>query len=91
MLTYICDHGDQYLTNILIDLDGQQLTVRMKRAVNNGQVVVSLLSEILDPVSEVITLSENESFDPEVVRVVLDVIVDHLNQEYKNIMKEVWN
>lgn len=35
--------------------------------------------------------STNESFDPEVVRVVLDVIVDHLNQEYKNIMKEVWN
>ena len=61
MLTYICDHGDQYLTNILIDLDGQQLTVRMKRAVNNGQVVVSLLSEILDPVSEVITLSDDDS------------------------------
>ena len=31
--------------------------------------------------------STNESFDPEVVRVVLDVIVDHLN----HIMKEVWN
>lgn len=35
--------------------------------------------------------STNESFDPEVVRVVLDVIVDHLNQEYKNIMKAAWN
>ncbi len=33
----------------------------------------------------------NESFDPEIVRVVLDVIVDHLNQEYKNIMKIAWN
>lgn len=58
MLTYICDHGDQYLTNILIDLDGQQLTVRMKRAANNGQVVVSLPSEILDPVSELESTSK---------------------------------
>lgn len=35
--------------------------------------------------------STNESFDPEIVRVVLDVVVDHLNSEYKNIMKEAWN
>lgn len=34
--------------------------------------------------------STNESFDAEVVRVVLDVIVDHLNTEYKNIMKQAW-
>lgn len=34
--------------------------------------------------------STNDSFDPEVVKVVLDVIVDHLNHEYKNIMKEAW-
>lgn len=34
--------------------------------------------------------STNDSFDPEVVKVVLDVIVDHLNNEYKNIMKEAW-
>lgn len=61
MLTYICDHGDQYLTNILIDLDGQQLTVRMKRTANSGQVVVSLPSEILDPVSELIMLSDDDS------------------------------
>lgn len=32
--------------------------------------------------------STNDSFDPEIVRVVLDVVVDHLNTEYKNIMKE---
>lgn len=35
--------------------------------------------------------STNDSFDPEIVRVVLDVVVDHLNSEYKNIMKEAWN
>ena len=35
--------------------------------------------------------STNESFDPEIVRVVLDVVGDHLNSEYKNIMKEAWN
>lgn len=34
--------------------------------------------------------STNDSFDPEVVKVVLDVVVDHLNHEYKNIMKEAW-
>ena len=34
--------------------------------------------------------STNDSFDPEIVRVVLDVVVDHLNTEYKNIMKETW-
>ena len=34
--------------------------------------------------------STNESFDADIVRVVLDVIVDHLTQEYKNIMKEAW-
>ena len=34
--------------------------------------------------------STNDSFDPEIVRVVLDVVVDHLNSEYKNIMKEAW-
>lgn len=34
--------------------------------------------------------STNDSFDPETVRVVLDVVVDHLNTEYKNIMKEAW-
>ena len=34
--------------------------------------------------------STNESFDPEIVRVVLDVVVDHLNTEYKNIMKQAW-
>jgi hypothetical protein len=34
--------------------------------------------------------STNDSFDPEIVRVVLDVVVDHLNTEYKNIMKEAW-
>ena len=28
--------------------------------------------------------------DAEIVRVVLDVIVDHLNNEYKNIMKQAW-
>ena len=33
----------------------------------------------------------NEGFDPEVVRVILDVIVDHLTQEYKHIMKSEWN
>lgn len=33
----------------------------------------------------------NDSFDPSTVRVVLDVIVDHLNTEYKNIMKHAWN
>ena len=35
--------------------------------------------------------STNEGFDPEVVRVILDVIVDHLTQEYKNFMKSAWN
>lgn len=35
--------------------------------------------------------STNDSFDPEIVRVVLGVVVDHLNSEYKNIMKEAWN
>lgn len=35
--------------------------------------------------------STDESFDPEIVRVVLDVIVDHLTQEYKGIMKTAWN
>lgn len=35
--------------------------------------------------------STNEGFDPEVVRVILDVIVDHLTHEYKNIMKSAWN
>lgn len=35
--------------------------------------------------------STNEGFDPEVVRVILDVIVDHLTQAYKNIMKSAWN
>ncbi len=35
--------------------------------------------------------SSNESFDAEIVRVVLDVVVDHLNSEYKNIMKQAWN
>ena len=34
--------------------------------------------------------STTDSFDPEIVRVVLDVVVDHLNSEYKNIMKEAW-
>ncbi len=34
--------------------------------------------------------STNDSFDPEIVRVVLDVVVDHLNSEYKNIMKQAW-
>lgn len=34
--------------------------------------------------------STNDSFDAEIVRVVLDVVVDHLNTEYKNIMKETW-
>lgn len=34
--------------------------------------------------------STNESFDAEIVRVILDVIVDHLNNEYKNIMKQAW-
>ena len=34
--------------------------------------------------------STNDSFDPEFVRVVLDVVVDPLNSEYKNIMKEAW-
>ena len=34
--------------------------------------------------------STNDSFDQEIVRVVLDVVVDHLNSEYKNIMKEAW-
>ncbi|MDY6084318.1 MAG: histidine kinase [Dialister sp.] len=34
--------------------------------------------------------STNESFDPEVVRVVLDVVVDHLNTEFKVLMKKVW-
>ena len=35
--------------------------------------------------------STGGGFDPEVVRVILDVIVDHLTQEYKNIMKSAWN
>ena len=45
--------------------------------------------------------STNESFDPEIVRVVLDVVVDHLGGhadkdgnhvpgEYANIMKQAW-
>ena len=34
--------------------------------------------------------STNESFDAEIVRVILHVIVDHLNNEYKNIMKQAW-
>lgn len=34
--------------------------------------------------------STNDSFDAEIVRVILDVIVDHLNNEYKNIMKQAW-
>lgn len=35
--------------------------------------------------------SSNEMFDPQLVRVVLDVIVNHLQQEYKTIMKKVWD
>lgn len=31
-----------------------------------------------------------DAFDPELVRVILDVIVSHLQEEYKNIMKEAW-
>lgn len=35
--------------------------------------------------------SSNEMFDPQLVRVILDVIVNHLQQEYKTIMKKVWD
>lgn len=35
--------------------------------------------------------STQEHFDPELVRVVLDVIVNHLQEEYKNIMKKAWD
>ncbi len=35
--------------------------------------------------------SSNEAFDPQIVRVVLDVIVNHLQEEYKTIMKKVWD
>lgn len=35
--------------------------------------------------------STQEHFDPEIVRVVLDVIVSHLQEEYKNIMKKAWD
>ncbi len=35
--------------------------------------------------------SSNEMFDPQLVRVILDVIVNHLQSEYKKIMKEVWD
>lgn len=34
--------------------------------------------------------STQEHFDPELVRVVLDVIVSHLQEEYKHIMKQAW-
>lgn len=34
--------------------------------------------------------SMQDSFDPRVVRIVLDVIVDHLTHEYKNVMKLAW-
>lgn len=35
--------------------------------------------------------SSKEAFDPQIVRVVLDVIVNHLQEEYKTIMKKVWD
>jgi len=34
--------------------------------------------------------STQEHFDPELVRVILDVIVSHLQEEYKNVMKKAW-
>ena len=34
--------------------------------------------------------STQESFDPKVVRIVLDVVVDHLNHEYKKVMQLAW-
>ena len=34
--------------------------------------------------------STNDSFDPEIVKLVLDVVVDHLQHEYPNIMKLAW-
>ncbi len=35
--------------------------------------------------------STAEFFDPQIVRVILDVIVNHLQEEYKTIMKKAWD
>lgn len=34
MLTYISDVGDENLVNVFINLDGQDLTIRMQREVH---------------------------------------------------------
>lgn len=34
--------------------------------------------------------TSQEGFEPEMVRIVLDVIVDHLQENYKEVMKQAW-
>lgn len=34
--------------------------------------------------------SSNESFDPEIVRIVLDVVVQHLQTEFPKLLKTIW-
>lgn len=69
MLTYISDVGDENLVNVFINLDGQDLTVRMQREVHregvlaNGkpQLAIILPNDLIDPQTRDILLSEEDN------------------------------
>lgn len=44
MLTYISDVGDENLVNVFINLDGQDLTIRMHREVENLFLYYSVMT-----------------------------------------------
>lgn len=65
MLTYISDVGDENLVNVFINLDGQDLTVRMQRegVLANGkpQLAIILPNDLIDPQTKDILLSEEDN------------------------------
>ena len=65
MLTYISDVGDENLVNVFINLDGQDLTVRMQRegVLANGkpQLAIILPNDLIDPQTRDILLSEEDN------------------------------
>lgn len=49
------------------------------------------ISDAGDIVLDCCITADDDHFDPNLVRAVIDVVLRHLNEVYKDIMKEVWN
>ena len=78
-------------TKVVTDENKDKIAAYLNEFNKKFKVFKYYISDEGDLVLDCCMPSGDDAFDPTLVRAVLDVIINHLNENYTDIMKQVWS